>query len=164
MTLARPAAARGSRLLLASLFLNVFLLGAVLAGVVSFYVFAPPLPFPPPGPHGLLDHMTAVLPPDDAAVLRRSFHENEARVQSAMGRMEDALGRAREVLRTEPFDAEALRTALMGARAARDEMDRAIIDAALSALPELSPAGRAKLADIPPPPGGPPGGGPPPYR
>lgn len=143
----------------ASLFLNVFLLGAVVAGLISLQLIRPPFPPPPPGPRGMFEQMISTLPPNDADVLRRSFAERQTELDAAAERMEQELMRARDLLRAEPFDEISFRETLMNARTAREQMDKAIIETALQALPNMTAQGRAQLSQMPPP--GPPRGRPP---
>jgi uncharacterized membrane protein len=53
-------------------------------------------------------------------------------------------------MRAEPFDAEALRTAMANTRAARQAFDQTIQGAFADAAAQMSHAGRQALADWPP--------------
>ena len=139
-TLATPAPT--SRwLLLGSLALNLFLIGLMVALVTR----EPPAP--DRSPAGRIDGLAAALPAADGAKLRANFAANRASVEGARNKYEDSRDKIRAVLRREPFDTTALRAAMAESRAARQEFDTALQAVMAQAAGEMSPAGRAALAD-----------------
>ena len=139
-TLATPAPT--SRwLLLGSLALNLFLIGLMVALITR----EPPAT--DRSPAGRIDGLASTLPAADGAKLRANFAANRANVDGARKKYEDSREAIRAVLRREPFDNAALRAAMAESRAARQEFDTALQAVMAQAAGEMSPAGRAALAD-----------------
>jgi len=139
-TLATPAPT--SRwLLLGSLALNLFLIGLVVALITR----EPPAS--DRSPAGRIEGLASSLPAADGAKLRASFTANRASVEGARKKYEEGRDGIRLVLRREPFDNAALRAAMAESRAARQEFDSALQAVIAQAAGEMSPAGRAALAD-----------------
>jgi uncharacterized membrane protein len=128
-------------LLLGSLALNLFLIGLMAALITR----------EPPAidrsPAGRIDALASALPVADGAKLRASFAANRAGVDGARKKYEESRDGIRAVLRREPFDNAALRTAMAESRAARQEFDTALQAVMAQAAGEMSPAGRTALAD-----------------
>jgi len=143
---------RGSRwLVLISLALNLFCIGVAGALVVRTYYSAPPVHAPVDrSAAARIDRLAATLPPPDAEKLRTEFRARAATVEPAREAYRRAQDAARAVLRTEPFDAAALRAAMRDTRAARVVLDEALHEVIAAAAAQMSPAGRNKLADWPP--------------
>jgi uncharacterized membrane protein len=136
-------------LLLGSLALNLFFVGA--AGAVAIR-FAGPVPLAPVAriDHSLagrLDRIAAKLPPADAGVLRAQLHAEEVKVATAEADLRLAQEDVRKTLRAQPFDAQAMRTAMMASRVAHDNFDQVLHDTIAAAATKMSVVGRTTLAD-----------------
>lgn len=143
--------------LLASLGINMFLVG-FLSGRRP-----PPWlpPGPPPGPERLIEEISAVLPPDDAALLRRTLDANRDRMAADRNRRMAFRDRVEDALRAEPFDPAALEAVFDE----EDERERQSWAGFRKILIEtagaMSAEGRRRMAMFRPGPGGPPPGHPP---
>lgn len=148
----RMPVARTSRwLVLGSLALNLFFVGVAGALVARSYFSAPVLvTVPDRSVASRIDRLAATLPPADGEKLRAEFRLRAATVEPARDAYRRAQDAAREILRTEPFDVGALRAAMVQTRAARQVLDEALNGVVAAAAVQMSPAGRAKLADWPP--------------
>lgn len=153
----------------ASLLLNVFFAGVIVALALPM-LFGPP-PRPPHGPHdplAMADRMAETLPPADAAILRAAFAQQTDALRAAHRQMESFPDRVRDALDAEPFRIDALAAVFADGRATRVAIEDAISASILDAAATMSPDGRHRLADwrpggpgrLPPPPG--PDGPPPP--
>ena len=141
--------ARGSSrwLLLGSLALNLF-----------FIAFAVALAVRPPAPAPAWDRDVFVrveriadsLPASDAGILRAQIKIDRGTIESAQGKYRSAQDVIRTAMRAEPFDAEALRTAMANTRTARQAFDQTIQGVFAGAAAQMSQAGRQALADWPP--------------
>ncbi len=105
-------------LLLGSLALNLFFVGA--AGAVAIR-YSGPVPLTPIAriDHSLagrLDRIAAKLPPGDAEVLRAQLRDEELKVAAAEADLRLSQEEVRKTLRAQPFDAEAVRTAMAASR------------------------------------------------
>ena len=156
MTIATSAALgedRASRwLLLASLALNVFLVGAAGALVARHYWTAG-AGAPPPLDRSVaarIERIAATLPAADADLLRTDYRANAGKVDASRDAYRQAQDDVRATLRAEPFQDDAMRAAMVKTRAARQAFDQQLQDAIASAAARMSPAGRNKLADWPP--------------
>lgn len=146
-----PVARTSRWLLLVSLALNLFFVGVAGALVARNYLSAPT----PSAPvdrsvAARIDRLAATLPPADGEKLRNEFRARSATVEPVRDAYRHAQDAARAILRTEPFDAGALRAAMAQTRAARQVLDEAVNGVVAAAAAQMSPAGRAKLADWPP--------------
>jgi uncharacterized membrane protein len=151
MTLAQlaPSITRGSSrwLLLGSLALNLFFIGALIALAIR-----------PPAPASNWDRDVFVrieriansLPSNDAATLRAQISANRTGIEAAQMKFRSAQGTIRDAMRTEPFDAEALRSAMATARTARQAFDQTIQSVFAGSAAQMSQTGRQALADWPP--------------
>jgi uncharacterized membrane protein len=136
-------------LLLGSLALNLFFAGA--AGAVAFRYSSPvPLATVTRIDHSLagrLDRIAANLPPADAALLRTQLRQEAIKVAAAQADLRLSEEDIRKSLRAQPFDADAMRTAMAENRAARENIVQVLHDTIASAASKMSLVGRTKLAD-----------------
>lgn len=138
--------------LVASLGLNLFLLGLLGAQFWQGRGRAPETPQAMASlgltgrPGETLARIAALLPPEDAAVLRGAFRARLAELVAAGGASRAALEQARRDLAAEPLDLARLRADLLAAREARQRLSPLLEAALLEAAPRLSPAGRNTLA------------------
>ena len=145
---ALPAPARGSArwLLLGSLALNLFFVGIALAMIIR----APAPSYWDPNVFVRVERLAATLPPADAEILRRQITANHAAIEDTQAKFHSARQYVHEVLRQEPFDAEAMRTAMTKTRTARLTSDQTIQGIFATIATKISPAGRQALANWPP--------------
>ncbi len=143
-----PAMTRGSSrwLLLGSLALNLFFVGAAIAMAIR----APAPSYWDRNVFVRVERMTAALPPADADVVRGQINANHVAIDAAQSKYHQARERIHGLLRQEPFDAAALRAAMADTRAARQNFDQVIQGVFATAAEKMSPAGRSALADWPP--------------
>ena len=136
-------------LLLGSLALNLFFVGA--AGAVAIRYSGPvPLATVARIDHsmaGRLDRIAAKLPPADAELLRAQLRDEAIQVAAAQADLRLAQEDVRKSLRAQPFDANAMRTALAESRTAHDHFDQVLHDTIAAAAAKMSVVGRTKLAD-----------------
>ena len=131
-------------LLLASLALNLFFIGAAVAMFVRT---------PAPVDRSIstrIERLAAALPAGDAEILRRNYQANRAAVDNARSAYESAREGVRASLRREPFDPDAMRAAMTQTRTARQGFDQLLQAVIVTAAAEMSQAGRNRLADYPP--------------
>jgi len=147
-----PSAEGGAHwrwLLLGSLALNLFFVGA--AGAVAIRYSGPvPLATVARIDHSLagrLDRIAAKLPPADAQLLRAQLRDEEIRVAAAEADLRLAQEDVRKSLRAQPFDADAMRTAMAASRVAHDNFDQVLHDTIATAAAKMSVVGRTTLAD-----------------
>ena len=136
-------------LLLGSLALNLFFVGA--AGAVAIR-FSGPVPLATVAriDHSLagrLDRIAAKLPPADATVLRAQLRGEAMKVAAAEADLRLSQEEVRKTLRAQPFDAEAMRTAMAESRVAHDNFDQVLHDTIAAAAAKMSVVGRTTLAD-----------------
>jgi uncharacterized membrane protein len=142
---ARPPAGQWSRrILLASLALNLFFLGAWAALTWRHYSHEQ---HGPGTPAMRIERMAAALPAGDAEKLHAELRVHTGDIEAATGAFRAAQRRMREALRAEPFNADALRAAMADARTARDKLDEALQNVIAAASAGMTPEGRRKLAD-----------------
>jgi uncharacterized membrane protein len=144
---------RASRwLVLASLALNLFFVGAGGALLARHYLAAPAAG-PAPIDRSVaarMERLAATLPSSDADILRSEDHAKATTVDGARQAYRKAQDEVRRILRAEPFQGEAMRAAMTEQRAARQVFDQLLQDVIASAAGRMSTAGRNKLADWPP--------------
>ena len=149
MTIAQfaPAMTRGSSrwLLLGSLALNLFFVGVAAAMFIRA-----PAPAWDRNVFVRVERVAATLPPADADLLRTRINANYAAIEDAQNSYQTARDSIRATLRQDPFDAEAMRSAMAKTRAARQTFDQTIQGVFAGAAPQMSSAGRHALADWPP--------------
>lgn len=151
MTIAQSASSmtRGSSrwLLLGSLALNLFFIGALIALAIR-----PPVPASnwDRDVFVRVERIAETLPSNDAAILRAQIGANRSGIETAQANYRGAQNAVRETLRAEPFSAEALRAATAKTRAARQVFDQTIQGVFDSSAAQMSQPGRQALADWPP--------------
>jgi uncharacterized membrane protein len=143
-----PAVTRGSSrwLLLGSLALNLFFVGAAVALLIRS-------PAPPAWDRDVLvrvERVAASLPPSDADLLRGEIKNNRAAIEDAQTKYRGAQDVIRDALRQDPFDPETMRAAMTKTRAARQAFDQTVQGVFAGAASRMSSAGRHALADWPP--------------
>lgn len=138
-------------LLLGSLALNLFFVGA--AGAVALRYSSPvPLATVSRIDHSLasrLDRVAASLPPADAQLLRTQLRDEAVHVAAVQADLRLSREDVRKSLRAQPFDAEAMRSAMAENRAAREKFDQVLHDMIAAAAAKMSIVGRTKLAEWP---------------
>jgi len=139
-------------LLLGSLALNLLFVGA--AGAVAFRYSSPvPLTSVTHIGHSLtgrIDRIAESLPPADAEILRTEITADANKIAAAQADLRLSQEDVRKYMRADPFDADAMRTAMAENRNARDNFDVTLHDMIASAAAKMSVVGRAKLAEWPP--------------
>jgi uncharacterized membrane protein len=142
-----PAASSPSpwsrRILLASLALNLFFVGAWAALTWRHYAQQRG----PWTPEMRIERLAASLPSADGEQLRAQFRAHAQGIEAATSAFRQAQIRMRAALRAEPFNAEALRAGMADARAARVKLDEAFQDVIATASAAMTPEGRRTLAD-----------------
>jgi uncharacterized membrane protein len=138
-------------LFLTSLALNVFFVGA--AGAVAFrYGGTGTVPLSNVAQinrdvANRLKEIAASLPASDAEVMRSELRANAVKVASAQADLRLSREDLRDNLRAEPFDANALRSAMAANRAARENFEQVLNGVLATAAAKMSVVGRNKLAD-----------------
>ncbi|HEY5305643.1 MAG TPA: periplasmic heavy metal sensor [Pseudolabrys sp.] len=133
-------------LLLGSLALNLFFAGVALAIVIR-------APAPPTWDRNVfvrVEYIADTLPPADADLLRGQINANRQLIDDAQTQFRTSQAQIHEALRHEPFDVEAMRTAMGRTRAARQTFDQVIQGVFAFSASQMSPVGRKALADWPP--------------
>jgi uncharacterized membrane protein len=137
-------------LLPVSLALNVCFVGA--ASAVAFrYTGEVPLSVVELIDHGAmdrLDRVAAALPPSDAQIIRAEARADEEQVAAAQADLRLTQEEARDTLRAEPFNADALRGAMQRVQVARDHYHVVLHEVLEAAAPKMSVVGRNKLANL----------------
>ena len=150
MTLAQfaPAMTRGSSrwLLLGSLALNLFFVGAAVAMAIR----APAAPAWDRNVFVRVERIATTLPPSDADLLRGQIDTNRAAIEDTQTKYRTAQHEIRVTLRQDPFDPAALREAMAKSRAARQNFDQVVQGVFAGVATQMSAAGRHALADWPP--------------
>ena len=141
----RPVSKRGRWLLIASLALNLFFIGlaaAVLLKETDGFKRSRDRSM-----SARIERIASVLPEADAEKLRGQFQANKIAVETARRNYDASRESIREILRREPFDAEAMRAVLAERRAARQNYDQVLYGVLVTAVEQMSPQGRRDLAD-----------------
>ena len=150
MTMAQafPAATRGSPrwLLLGSLALNLFFVGVAVAMAIR----APAPSYWDPNIFVRVERLAATLPAADADILRGQINASHAAIEEAQTKYHTARQHIHDVLREEPFDVEAMRTAMAQTRNSRLAFDQTVQGVFAGVAGKISPAGRQALANWPP--------------
>ncbi len=143
-----PAMERGSSrwLLLGSLALNLFFVGVAIAMAVR----APAPSYWDRNVFVRVERLAATLPPADADTLRGQINAKRDAIADAQSAYHTAQDHIHDVLRQEPFDVEAMRTAMTKTRATRQAFDQTIQGVFAGIAASISPAGRQALANWPP--------------
>jgi uncharacterized membrane protein len=137
------------RTLTLSLALNLFLLGAVTAGVVTRYTWPPP-PSPAHGGPFLPSprELRAVLSPGDREVLDDVFKAHRGEFRPMIDTLMESRRQAAAALQAEPFDPQALSAAFD----AVDMRDQTVTKQAQAVMVELAgklgPDGRKAIAGL----------------
>ncbi|WP_029004453.1 periplasmic heavy metal sensor [Azorhizobium doebereinerae] len=155
--MSRPSGRRAPwrLLLVVSLALNLFFLGAAVALVI--HKSGRPGPMSAErnpadrSPAARIDRLAATLPPQDAKEVQAQFTAVEATVEAGRRASREAQEAVRRALKAEPFDPAAADTALNALRDARRSIWAALHGAVMKAAVNMSPEGRARLADWIPP-------------
>jgi uncharacterized membrane protein len=139
-----PAMTRGSSrwLLLGSLALNLFFVGVAAAMFIRA-----PAPTWDRNVFVRVERVAATLPPADADLLRSRINANYAAIDDAQNAYQTARDSIRMTLRQDPFDGEAMRSAMAKTRAARQTFDQTLQGVFAGVAPQMSSAGRHALAD-----------------
>ena len=95
-----------------------------------------------------LDRVAAALPPADADVMRAEMRTDEERIAGAQADLRLTQEEARDTLRAEPFNADALRTAMQRVQVARERYHVIMHEVLETAVPKMSVVGRNKLANL----------------
>lgn len=138
---ARPPAR--TALLWLSLVLNAFLVA-----LLGAHLLRAPAPHPHHGPEAVIARMAAVLPPADAARFQADMARGRDAYRSARARLEQAHAAFVATIAHQPYDAAASRAALATWRADLQEFTARFGDSLVTALADVSPAGREKLAAL----------------
>jgi uncharacterized membrane protein len=152
-TAAVPGEDRASRwILLVSLALNLFFVGAAGAFVVRHYVVDSAGSAAPVDRSvaARIERLASTLPASDGEILRGEYRARAATVDGSRDAYRAAQDEVRQTLRREPFQADAMRAAMSETRRARQAFDQLLQDVIASAAAKMSPAGRSKLAEWPP--------------
>jgi uncharacterized membrane protein len=139
-------------LLLISLGLNLFFVGAS-GALVARHALADRATTAAPVDRSVaarIERLAATLPAADGDILRAEYRANAANVDGSRAAYRNAQDGVRQILRSEPFQPEAMRAAMGQTRVARQAFDQLLQDVIASAAGKMSPAGRNKLADWPP--------------
>ncbi|RMH48675.1 MAG: periplasmic heavy metal sensor [Alphaproteobacteria bacterium] len=140
----RPASPRRLRIALAvSLAVNLLVIGT-LAGLLLRHG-------PPRGPDTFpvfgLRHVLRSLPEEDRAPLREAATALQAEIAPLRAQLRADRDRMAELIRTEPFDAEALRALLARQQDRLDKAAAIAADRIVATLAGLSPEARARFAE-----------------
>lgn len=150
---------RRQKLLIVSLALNLFLLGAVTTGIVTHLAWPPPPPHPG-GPAFLPSprQLKAALPQEDQAPLKEVLEAHRGEIRPLVEALIGARRVAAQALLARPFDQAAFLQSLRDMRS----QDQVLTDHAQSILAEIAGRvgqdGREAMAQLmnPPRPGPPP--------
>jgi uncharacterized membrane protein len=137
-------------LLPASLALNICFVGAASA-VAYRYTGDVPLPVVDlitRSAGDRLDRVAAALPANDAQIMRAQVRAEEVRVAAAQADLRLAQEEARNSLRAEPFNIDAMRMAMAQVQIARESYHTVLHEVFESAAPKLSVVGRNMLANL----------------
>ena len=149
---AAPARWRGDVVrrwaLSASLLLNVFLLAHAVAPVLH--------PTRPRGFDGMVDRFAHNLPPADADRFRTVMDGERPAFDEARRDMDRARADLSRAIARDPYDPDLARARMSEWQAQLHLMSARIGDTLLTAVPLLTPEGRARLADVADHPPGPP--------
>src|SRR5262249_32755510 len=97
-----------------------------------------------------IERIAVTLPGPDADVLRGEYRANAVAVDASRDAYRKARDDVRQTLRVDPFDAGAMRAAMISTRAARQNFGEVLEDVSAQAAAKMSVAGRSKLAEWPP--------------
>lgn len=143
-TAAAPPRRPSRVVLLVSLALNLFFIGAVAALAWRHYAWDRREAW---APGARVERLAASLPAPDADKLRAAFRDHMPAIEPARAAYRAAHQRLRESLRAEPYNADAVRAAMADIRAARAKLDEALQETIVSASAQMDADGRRALAD-----------------
>jgi len=141
---------RARYLLLGSLALNLVFAGAAGAMALQKATKLPPLQPIVGMDRGVeqrFDRIAASLPADDGRIILAEFHAHAIPLMAAETQLRLAQQSVRDSLRAQPFDANAVRTAMAEDSQSRDRFFELVHETVASATAKMSPAGRQALAD-----------------
>jgi len=95
-----------------------------------------------------LDRVAAALPANDAQIMRAQVRAEEVRVAAAQADLRLAQEEARNSLRAEPFNIDAMRVAMAQVQVARENYHTVLHEVFEAAAPKLSVVGRNVLANL----------------
>ena len=127
----------------ASIALNVFLVALIAAHLVSHRHGEKRF-----GPTMRIDSLAATLPAADGDKLRAALQARKD-IAAAIDDFRAAQDKVRAMLRSQPFDEAQLRQAMAEAQARHRVVESAIHDLIAGVAGQLSPEGRAKIAEWP---------------
>jgi uncharacterized membrane protein len=128
-------------LLLGSLALNLFFVGAAIAMLVN-------APSPPDRSIAArIERIASTLPQADGDLLRRAYQADRTTVDGTRAVYEAKRDDIRAALRHEPFDVSAMRAAMVEARKARQTYSEAMQAMFADTAARMSADGRKRLAD-----------------
>lgn len=133
--------------LIASIALNLFFVGIV--GVWAVKPLLRDREGPPGGATTMTERMASRLPEADRPILRQAFEKRHDDIRRLFDEARAAQRESRRALRANPFDPQAFTAASDRSRAARDAAQAAFSQAIREAATNMSPEGRAKLAQPP---------------
>lgn len=135
-----------SWLLIASLAVNLFLVGLMAGHRFS----PPPIPDSVPGTvFGDLRRMADVLPADTRREIRDLFESHRPEIFSGLRGIRSARDDIREILRTEPYDPEALNAAFAVLRQRTDQVQSIVHGALVDVAGRLGPDERLSIVRTP---------------
>jgi uncharacterized membrane protein len=140
MSLKKPL----SWFLFASLALNLFLVGVVAAYQLHGRVIAEPRA---PRTQLRVEQIAETLPRADAQRLESVFRDREAELGELTAAIHAAQDKQRDGFRAQPFDPKPVAAAMEQTRINHDAAKRVVHEVILHAAEQMSPEGRAKLAD-----------------
>jgi uncharacterized membrane protein len=134
-------------LLVVSLALNLFLVGVVAA--YQLRTLVPPVQATT---QLRIEQIAETLPSADAARLEAIFRNRAGELSEYTAAIRQAQDRQRDGFRAQPFDPKPVDAAMTATRFNHDAAKRVIHEIILQAAEQMSPEGRAKLADWASPP------------
>lgn len=134
-------------LILGSLGLNLFLVGAVLPHLLDHRHGGNHDDGPPPGMSIHPRPLEELLPGPDAALLRNAIGNN-ADLRALEQQMRAAWADTRKALKTEPFDSKAFEASVAEVATARRDFEARRQAAIVDAVTRMSPQGRQRLANL----------------
>jgi uncharacterized membrane protein len=130
-------------ILLASLVVNLFLVGVVAA----YHMRGAAAIGEAPGSQLRIERLAETLPKADAERLDVLFRARAAELGEFNAAIRQAQERQRDALRAAPFDPKAVGSAMEMTRFNHDAAKRVVHEVIIRAAEQMSPDGRAKLAD-----------------
>lgn len=129
----------GRAMCVASLVLNLFLVGYLIGRVLDVW------PAKPRRAEAFVERLAARLPERDAAVVRRAVTARAPSIDALVEATRESRRAVRAALTAEPFDRQALEAALQESRARHHALETAVQAIVLETAGELTPEGRGRL-------------------